>query len=132
MALVKNYSNEESRVKRSGALRALCECPLCFSDQNLRFCSNYMTSIVGIKPQQLFKKSLFTADAGVQTETSSGGIACVSETVERSKVDSQRSMEPSLSGSDLASILKWSTDISSDINLSSGEYFTTNMYSRYS
>ena len=92
---------------------------LCNSSRP-KFYRNYMTSIVGTKPQQIFKKSLFTVDAGVQTETPPDGIVDVPETVKHSRIDRQ-GLEPSLSAPDLASILKWSTDISSDINLSSGD-----------
>lgn len=85
-----------------------------------------MTSIVGTKPQQIFKKSLFTVDAGVQTETSSDGIVDAPQTVKHNRIDPP-GLEPSPSASDLASILKWSTDISSDINLSSGDYSIINI-----
>ncbi|KAF9454975.1 dual-domain HisK/Mak2 protein kinase [Macrolepiota fuliginosa MF-IS2] len=78
---------------------------------------NYMTSIVGGAEQSL-KKSLFTADIGVQTETQTGGIVEFSQ-AEAGKIESHEDQESSLCASDLASILKWSKDISSDINLSS-------------
>lgn len=78
-----------------------------------------MTSIVGTKPQQPLKKSLFTAEIGVQTETQTSDAAGLAQT-EASKVDLHEDQESSLGASDLASILKWSKDISSDINLSSG------------
>jgi hypothetical protein len=79
-----------------------------------------MTNIVGTKSQQSLKKSLFTADIGVQTEAPTGEIASASEVVKR-RVDLNGGRESSLAASDLASILKWSTEISSDINLSSGK-----------
>ena len=40
----------------------------------------------------------------------------------RIKPDTYEDQESTLSASDLASILKWSKDISSDINLASGEW----------
>lgn len=78
-----------------------------------------MTSVVGAKPQQSLKKSLFTADVAIQTEAPVGDVAGFPQ-VETSKVDPHGDQESSLSAADLASILKWSKDISSDINLSSG------------
>ncbi|KAJ3575904.1 hypothetical protein NP233_g779 [Leucocoprinus birnbaumii] len=79
---------------------------------------DYMSSVIGTKSQQSWKKPLFTSDMGIQTETPSEEIGGVSEIVKR-RVELHGDPEPSLSASDLASILKWSTDISSDINLSS-------------
>ncbi|KXN87566.1 Peroxide stress-activated histidine kinase mak2 [Leucoagaricus sp. SymC.cos] len=81
----------------------------------------YMTNVVGTKPHQSLKKSLFTTDVGIQTEASEafiGEMASVSEGVQQ-RIGLDGDQEPSLCASDLASILKWSTEISSDINLSS-------------
>jgi hypothetical protein len=41
---------------------------------------------------------------------------------EQIRMDTHDDQESTLSASDLASILKWSKDISSDINLASGEW----------
>ncbi|KAF5355680.1 hypothetical protein D9756_004007 [Leucocoprinus leucothites] len=90
----------------------------CQGQWGARGIVNYMTSIVGTKLQQSLKKSPFTSDVGIQTEVPLGEIVGVSEIV-KCKVELRGDTEPSLSASDLASILKWSTDISSDINLSS-------------
>ncbi len=81
-----------------------------------------MTSITGTKPQQSLKRSLFTVDIGIQTEVPTSGVAD-SEQWGVNKADLHEDQESSLSASDLASILKWSKDISSDINLSSGMTF---------
>lgn len=88
-----------------------------------------MTSIAGEKPQQSLKKSLFTVDIGVQTEVPTSGVAS-SEQYETNKADSYEDQESSLTASDLASILKWSKDISSDINLSSGMFLAEPTYTQ--
>jgi hypothetical protein len=63
------------------------------------------------------KRPLFSSDVGVQTEVIAGGAGSPTHTY---KMDVQDDQESTLSAADLASILKWSKDISSDINLSSG------------
>jgi hypothetical protein len=80
-----------------------------------------MASVIDPKPRELLKKSLFTADVGIQTE-SIMIEAVPASTVAPSRVDIHEDQESTLSAEDLASILKWSKDISSDINLSSGRF----------
>jgi hypothetical protein len=75
-----------------------------------------MTSIIGIKPQQSLKRSLFTADIGTQTEVPVGDIAGLSQE-QTSRTIPRDSKKLDLDASDLGSILKWSTDVASDINL---------------
>lgn len=80
--------------------------------------SNHLNSVIGAKSQNEFKRPIFTSDVAVQTESSMGidGNGILNDAHSQQEGD-----EHTLSASDLASILKWSKDISSDINLSSGE-----------
>ncbi|KAF7784549.1 hypothetical protein Agabi119p4_714 [Agaricus bisporus var. burnettii] len=78
--------------------------------------AKHMTKMVGIKPQQSLKRSLFTTDIGIQTEVPVGDIAGLSQ-VKASRAVSRNGKKLDLDASDLGSILKWSTDIASDINL---------------
>jgi hypothetical protein len=75
-----------------------------------------MSNIVGTKPQKSLKRSLFTADVGTQTEVPVGDIAGLSQE-QASRAVPRESKKLDLDASDLGSILKWSTDIASDINL---------------
>jgi hypothetical protein len=117
--LVKSSSAAVLHVKCNGVLLALCKFCGHASGWRLTCHRNYMTTIVGTKPMQSLKP-LFATDVGVQTEMQTGEIADISELLKCSRIDLHGDQEPSLCASDLASILKWSTDISSDINLSSG------------
>ena len=49
------------------------------------------------------------------------GLGFYEHIQEQINIDTHEDQESTLSASDLASILKWSKDISSDINLASGE-----------
>jgi hypothetical protein len=99
---------------------------LFFSDKCLflkSFVRNYLTSLVGTQTDDHpLKRPIFASDVAVQTDTA----ATVSEAQPATlydgiKHDIDDEFEESiLSASDLASILKWSKEISSDINLSSG------------
>ena len=63
------------------------------------------------------KRAIFSSDAAVQTEA----MALNSDSRQvLGNGGSHDDQESTLSAADLASILKWSKDISSDINLSSG------------
>lgn len=77
---------------------------------------NYLTTDAGLKSQHPLKRPLFSSDVGVQTEVIAGGAGSPRHTY---NMDVQDDQESTLSAADLASILKWSKDISSDINLSS-------------
>ncbi len=74
------------------------------------------------------KKAIFSSDAAVQTEA-------VSLNFDSRPVlgngDGHDDQESTLSAADLASILKWSKDISSDINLSSGFFHSLRCYWAY-
>ncbi|KAF8349828.1 hypothetical protein F5887DRAFT_942564 [Amanita rubescens] len=77
----------------------------------------HLSSLAGYKSPPPLKRLLFTSDIAVQTESMSD-----LESPGQSypvKVDSAEDQESTLSASDLASILKWSKEISSDINLPS-------------
>lgn len=85
-----------------------------FIDRTYR---NYLNSVVGIRPQHSIKRTTFTADVAVQTSTHTedSGLLYGRRASQKSHSDSN------LTATDLDSILKWSTDISSNINLFSGK-----------
>ena len=83
------------------------------------FFSKYLSSVSGRRPPSPPKRTLFTSDIAIQTEStsdleSSGQSYPV-------KMDSAEDQESTLRASDLASILKWSKEISRDTNLPSGK-----------
>ncbi len=85
--------------------------------------SMQLSSLTGYQSPPPLKRPLFTSDIAVQTEFMSD-----LESPGQSypvKVDSAEDQESTLSARDLASILKWSKDISSDINLPSGKVTPT-------
>lgn len=87
---------------------------------------DYLTSIVGARSQYPLKRPIFSSDVAVQTESLSIGVETHIPTIyetTHAKLDGIEDQESTLSASDLASILKWSKDISSDINLSSGKLY---------
>jgi hypothetical protein len=67
------------------------------------------------------KRPIFSSDTAVQTENAGVGVGSHAPIHKQIKIDTHEDQESTLSASDLASILKWSKDISSDINLASGE-----------
>lgn len=79
----------------------------------------HLTSVSGTRSQSLFKKPIFSADVAVQTEAVALNYDSTLYTL-GGRPDSHDDQESTLSAADLASILKWSKDISRDINLSSG------------
>ncbi|KII94402.1 hypothetical protein PLICRDRAFT_695401 [Plicaturopsis crispa FD-325 SS-3] len=82
---------------------------------------NYLTSVVGSRSQQPLKRPIFSSDVAVQTDSVMIGISPEPQLLYgQEKMDATEDQEiSSLTASDLASILRWSKDISSDINLSS-------------
>jgi hypothetical protein len=70
---------------------------------------------------------MFSSNVAVQTDSALMGFNPVSPSPsEPSNVDSAKDQEVStLSAADLAAILKWSKEISSDINLASGTASST-------
>ncbi|TFK76709.1 dual-domain HisK/Mak2 protein kinase [Pluteus cervinus] len=78
---------------------------------------SYLTSIVGIQSHYPLKRPIFSSDVAVQTEPPQHGSHFHSQS--RDSQDEHEDQESTLGASDLASILKWSKEISSDINLSS-------------
>jgi hypothetical protein len=82
---------------------------------------NHLNSIVGTRSQYPLKRHIFSSDAAVQTEsTITEHLPRPHSHLDHIKSDSNEDREvATLTASDLASILKWSKDISSDINLSS-------------
>ena len=80
--------------------------------------SNYLSSCVDSRAQYALKRHAFTSDVAVQTDSAiiaSDGLS--PGTYERTKDNTEEDDLSSMNASDLASILKWSKDISSDINL---------------
>ena len=87
--------------------------------------SNNLTTVVGISSQTPLKKTIFTSDVGVQTDTLIRGPDSSLGTTEDPMTEFNYEEEAfQLTSSDLAAILRWSKDISSDINLSSGMSFS--------
>ncbi|PFH54726.1 hypothetical protein AMATHDRAFT_268 [Amanita thiersii Skay4041] len=76
----------------------------------------YLSSLIGHQSPLLLKRPLFSSDVAIQTDRNAEEE--VTTRASTSRVDPQ-DQESTLSASDLASILKWSKDISCDINLSS-------------
>ncbi|KAF9258589.1 dual-domain HisK/Mak2 protein kinase [Marasmius fiardii PR-910] len=75
---------------------------------------NHLTSVVGTRSHYMLKRPIFTSDVAVQTDSTIG----LSSRYDDHKTDADE-QETSLRASHLNAILKWSKDISSDINLSS-------------
>ncbi|PPQ67388.1 hypothetical protein CVT25_005967 [Psilocybe cyanescens] len=78
----------------------------------------HLTSVSGARSQSPFKKPIFTADVAVQTEAVALNYDSTLYTL-GGRADAHDDQESTLSAANLASILKWSKDISRDINLSS-------------
>ncbi|KAF4623556.1 hypothetical protein D9613_002054 [Agrocybe pediades] len=78
---------------------------------------NHLTLASGARSQYPLKRPIFSSDVAVQTETASHFDTSSYNLPGR--VNGHDDQESTLSAADLASILKWSKDISSDINLSS-------------
>ncbi|CAA7259981.1 unnamed protein product [Cyclocybe aegerita] len=78
---------------------------------------NHLTSLSGARSQHPLKRAIFSSDVAVQTEAVALNFS--SPHYGHDKGESQSDQETTLGAKDLASILKWSQDISSDINLSS-------------
>jgi hypothetical protein len=68
------------------------------------------------------KRAIFSSDVAVQTEAVVLNPTAPATSNVCHRVESNDGQESALSADDLASILKWSKDISSDINLSSGKF----------
>ncbi|KAJ3713607.1 histidine kinase [Lentinula raphanica] len=78
---------------------------------------NHLNSVVGIRSQYPLKRSIFTSDVAVQTDS---GIASISSQMSSNpKMEIGDDQQTTLRANHLAAILQWSKDISSDINLSS-------------
>ncbi|KAF8167825.1 hypothetical protein B0H34DRAFT_645007 [Crassisporium funariophilum] len=79
---------------------------------------NYLTTLSGTRSQYPMKRAMFSSDVAIQTESVAISLASMTR-IQRNKIDAYDDQESTLTAADLASILKWSKDISSDINLSS-------------
>jgi hypothetical protein len=78
------------------------------------------------------KRPIFSSDTAVQTEKIGAGIGSQVQVLQSNKMAIHEDQESTLSASDLASILKWSKDISSDINLASGKQVTATIVTNLS
>jgi len=81
---------------------------------------NYLTSIVGIRSQYPLKRPIFSSNVAVQTESATSQFSSQPHRLYGQTKMEISDQESTLTAADLASILQWSKDISSDINLSSG------------
>lgn len=79
----------------------------------------HLTSLIGARAHQNFKHSIISQSVAVQTEVMAIDSATQSQVFSSKVDDVNEGQETRLTAADLASILKWSKDISSDINLSS-------------
>lgn len=138
-------------VRRNGAPVVSRMSPLVLSSRcslNLTFppLSNYMAAQIDDRVQFALKRHTFSASAGVQTDP----VVISSSTPLSSEVDlfpqtaktspTDEDIINKLTADDLASILKWSREISKDINLSvalqrlteivTGEHMSANTRSR--
>jgi hypothetical protein len=80
---------------------------------------------VDTRSRYTLKRPIFALDVAVQTENTTETFKSETQPVRRHtqmNFNEEQEIAP-LSASNLASILKWSKDISSDINLSSGEVY---------
>ncbi|KAH9921391.1 histidine kinase [Fomitopsis serialis] len=79
---------------------------------------NYLSSCVDNRAQYVLKRHAYTSDVAVQTDSAiMTSDARAAGTYERKTDHYEEDDLSSMNASDLASILKWSKDISSDINL---------------
>ncbi|KAF8630202.1 hypothetical protein AX15_003056 [Amanita polypyramis BW_CC] len=77
----------------------------------------HLSSLIGYHSPSPLKRPLFTSDIAIQTESMS--VPGSPRQLYPVKAESAEDQESTLNASDLASILKWSKEISSDINLPS-------------
>lgn len=79
----------------------------------------YLSSIAGASAEKTRKTSIFSSDVGVQTENVIMNLRQSALTDELPGEDYRGEETSRLTSSDLSAILRWSSDIASDINLSS-------------
>ncbi|KAJ2919335.1 hypothetical protein MD484_g1075, partial [Candolleomyces efflorescens] len=79
---------------------------------------HHLTTLIGARSHHTVKRPILSSNVAVQTEATPMDPASQSQ-VYGSAVGMHEGQDSMLTASDLASILKWSKDISSDINLSS-------------
>lgn len=82
---------------------------------------NYLNALSGPQSQHPLKRAIFSSDVAVQTEAVVLNLSAPANP-NGYRVELNDDQESALSAADLASILEWSQDISSDINLSSGKF----------
>ena len=83
---------------------------------------HHLTLLSGARSRYPLKRPVFSSDVSVQTETISIDFHSPTH-IETNKLDHPDDQESALTAADLAAILKWSKEISSDINLSAGNLF---------
>lgn len=83
-------------------------------------CRNYLISVIGLKEEPR-KKSIFTSEAAVQTENIVMEPMIRPRVVEDDEIEDHEDHDSGntsqLTSSDLSAIIKWSSEISSDMNL---------------
>ncbi|RXW16010.1 hypothetical protein EST38_g9848 [Candolleomyces aberdarensis] len=79
---------------------------------------HHLTTLIGARSYHTIKRPILSSNVAVQTEATAMDTASHSQ-VYGSAIGVHEGQDSMLAASDLASILKWSKDISSDINLSS-------------
>jgi hypothetical protein len=122
-----SYSAEESLVTYNGVRGASRKVSNFDLDTSLMCCfRKYLSSVVGDTNIAPLQRTLFMADAAVQTDNQ----AVETEAPEQDTYATMQSGDTrvnedddisSLSSSDLANVLQWSQSISRDINLQSGK-----------
>jgi hypothetical protein len=80
---------------------------------------NHLTALTGLQSQHPLKRSIFSSDVAVQTEAAVLNLSTPA-IPSGHWAETNDGQESELSAGELALILKWSKDISSDINLLSG------------
>ena len=101
-----------------GSCTRLLSCPQS-KEISVIFTRHHLTLLSGARSRYPLKRPVFSSDVSVQTENVA--ITFHSPTrIESNKLGHLDDQESTLTATDLAAILKWSKDISSDINLSAG------------
>ena len=115
--------DEAYRAKPSGVLVGLCmaHCLSCTNPADAYAVRNHLTSLIDERSQLPLKRHIFSSDVAVQTDSVMVGTSPPPEEdvfPRRKESPTDDDVISKLTAADLASILKWSKEISRDINLS--------------
>lgn len=119
-----NSSEEASRVKLHGVPEELCRLPhSTLWLKILTLSRNYLSSLVAERTSLPLKRHIFSTDVAVQTDsvmvsTSSAPVEDDLYLENRRSTATEEDVINKLTSADLASILRWSKEISRDIHLS--------------